>query len=175
MSTKATLAPTGANDTTAAARVLYEVQVGYKDDSGKDRWLGHWRGVAGSEASACGTARDHVWESRLDAEGRSPVYATRVMPRYVIAEGWGHIFSGTSETMTRWAYDRVEEKLAAAEFKGGPGGSKWVAMNGADRADLTESIQDNDADSNPGDFGLAESDDVPQWAVPAPRPRNPRP
>ena len=151
------------------ANRYFEIIVGYEEPrphgATKTRTLGNWRGAAASEAVACEQARDAVWQSRLDAEGLSPTYLTRVMPRYVVAEGWGHIFIGATESTTRWAYDRIDEKLVSADVRSN---SKWVALTASEATDLLESIHDNDAGDAPENFDLQEVDALPEWASPAP-------
>lgn len=93
--------------------------------------------------------------------------------RYVIAdeEGslWGHIFEDDRpEVMTRWVYDRQEEKLLAAMEAGGRGqnGEWWAKLSSDAAADLAESVIEAnfDAIEHPETFGLRESDELPEWA-----------
>lgn len=146
----------------AAARALYEVQVGYDQPRINTQWLGNWTGVADSEVDAQNKALDELWEPRLDGAGLSPVYATRVKPRFVVAEHWGHIFVGELENITRWAYDRVGGELVMADVKSN---GKWCALTKSAMDDLTESILDNDADGTPEDHELEELDVLPAWAA----------
>lgn len=141
---------------------LYEVQVGYHDDeAGKDRWLGVWTGIASSDKEARALAHESEWDARLDSASLSAVYTTRMKPRFVVAEHWGHIFVGEQESATRWVYDRLEERLAGAEIQTA---GRWSNLDAAATADLLESIRDNDAEGSPADFGLEETDVLPQWA-----------
>lgn len=141
---------------------LYEVQVGYHDDDAhKDCWLGAWTGHAASDEDARAKAHESEWDARLDASSLSAVYTTRVKPRYVIADHWGHIFVGKQESTTRWAYDRFEDRLVNAEIQTA---GRWSALTESAMKDLLESIHDNDADGTPTDFDLEETDTLPQWA-----------
>lgn len=157
--------PTNLSPAASASPALYAVMVGHAESPTKDRWLGSWTGLADTEAEAHTKARADVWQARFDAEGLSPVFATRVLPRFVVAEHWGHIFLGNREEMTRWAYDRVAEKLVTAEVQTN---GKWSRLADAAVKDLTESIHDNDATGTPGDFELAEVDALSGWAAEAP-------
>lgn len=91
--------------------------------------------------------------------------------RYVITDDlqWGHIFEGgTSETMCLFAFDRQENRLVAGMVPGGFGaeGQWWTPMSARMLADLEDSLvnANPDALSNPDDWGLSETDDLPEWA-----------
>lgn len=93
--------------------------------------------------------------------------------RYVIADEesslWGHIFEQDRfEVMTRWAYDRQEERLVAAMEVGGRGadGEWWVKLSPEAAEDLADSVigANSDAIERPGYWELRESDELPEWA-----------
>lgn len=146
-------------ENTMAQQKLYEVMVGYHDEHAqKDRWIAVWTGHATTDEEAQTRAHEAEWEER---HGNAPVYNTRVKPRYVIAENWGHIFVGSLENVTRWAYDRFEDRLVNAEIQTA---GRWSALTESAMKDLLESIHDNDADGSPTDFDLEEADALPEWA-----------
>lgn len=106
-------------------------------------------------------------------------------PRYVVAEGWGHIFSPEfGEETTRWVYDRQENQLIGAEIavrnvmEQGEDGrfrlkSGWREAGDAERQEMQDSviIANSDCLETPDDWDLEETDDLPDWvpqASPAP-------
>jgi hypothetical protein len=84
--------------------------------------------------------------------------------RFIVAEHWGHNFVGKLENITRWAYDRVEEKPVYAEIQAN---GMWSALTESAMKDLTESIHNNAADGSPQDFDLEEVDALPSWVTEA--------
>jgi hypothetical protein len=73
--------------------------------------------------------------------------------RYVACAYWGHIFGPTArEDMTRWVFDRDEEKLVKAQVQYQ---SDWVNLESLPFADLMESLKDNDVSisQDESDFG----------------------
>lgn len=99
--------------------------------------------------------------------------------RYVIAGTpgglWGHIFDNAEgEVMTQFVYDTQERKLVAAKIVGGQseGGPWWTDASPVMVADLEDSLvnANEDALDNPGDWGLAVSDELPDWASESARP-----
>jgi hypothetical protein len=87
--------------------------------------------------------------------------------RYLRSDGWGHIFSGRRESTTRWILDRVKGELIAAQVESGFASSTWLDLNAAERADLLESLNDNQVADDPEAWDLFVSHTVPTWdAVP---------
>jgi len=83
--------------------------------------------------------------------------------RYLISEGWGHIFSDGVERITRWAYDRVEERLIALEIQRTAG---FAPASAEAYADVQESVRQN-LDLNGIDTDMASYFDIaalPNWA-----------
>ena len=94
------------------------------------------------------------------------------MPRYVVADSWGHIFDDAEgERMTSWVYDREQGKLIAAtyefEFKTYDASPEMLA-------DLEDSVKNANEDClvRPAYWELEETDELPDWvsATEAPAP-----
>lgn len=143
-------------------RALYEVMVGYVE-LGRTRWIGSWLGIADSEKAAKEEAKAHVWSEERDAAGQKIDYGVVVKPRYVVAQSWGHRFVEQTESTTRWVYDRAEGDVVGEVQVG----REWRAFTDAQKKDVLESIHDNNADIQPGDFELEETEQLPLWATPA--------
>lgn len=85
--------------------------------------------------------------------------------RYVACACWGHIFGPSQrEDMTRWVFDRHEEKLVVAQVEHQ---SKWFDLEGVLFTDLMDSLKDNDVsisqdESEFGDDFLYFAN-VPSW------------
>jgi hypothetical protein len=78
------------------------------------------------------------------------------------SSGWGHIFMGNREDLTRWVFDRYKNTLVTAQVLES---SKWIDLNKYHKQDLLNSIYDNDAISRPDVFGLEESVEIPSWSL----------
>lgn len=109
-------------------------------------------------------SREYSERIKIDA-----VAHMRVMPQarhqYAHSEGWGHIFSGSTETTTRWAAEVKTQTIIDAQYLTATG---WQPLDQASILDLLESIKDNDAFSaGPGgDLDVKFSPDVsglPDW------------
>lgn len=79
---------------------------------------------------------------------------------YLASPGWGHIFVGKREEITRWIYDCEKKELVAAQVLNA---NAWVDLDRASMADLLESIHDNDANEKPDEFDLVAFDSLPSW------------
>jgi len=80
--------------------------------------------------------------------------------RYLVCDHWGHIFVAGEEA-TRWVLDRLSGQLASAQAQNG---ARWVDLSAAARADLLESLQDNDVEANLEAFAVTSTDALPDWA-----------
>lgn len=86
--------------------------------------------------------------------------------RYLVSDRWGHVFVGTQENITRWVYDRQEDKLLLAQVWGAPWAA-WWQINIEQQADLLDSLADNDLlgeEIEPG--ALCDAylcDTLPEW------------
>lgn len=104
--------------------------------------------------------------TKLDAVNHYRVLP-EARPRYAYCEGWGHIFSGSAETVTRWACDVQTEAVISAQYRDSFG---WKPMDDSMARDLLESIKDNEAldrliaEEFDVDFAQ-EMEDLPEWAV----------
>jgi len=86
--------------------------------------------------------------------------ADRIAPKYLVCDGWDHIFSGTKPTTTRWVMDLGTGKMVVAQKFG----STWYDMRSDDVDDLMESVRDaNNVRANPQDFGATTVDELPAW------------
>lgn len=79
---------------------------------------------------------------------------------YLASPGWGHIFVGKREEITRWIYDREKDELVSAQVLNA---NAWVDLDPAPMADLLESLRDNDVNGKSDDFGLTAFDSLPSW------------
>lgn len=121
--------------------------------------IGPWVGAAESEKEASKLAIAASWDSRLDTVGATPITEVSEANRYMVTEGWGHIFIGKTETITRWVVDVVERKLICAHLQSN---QKFVNMSLDLAQDLAQSIIDND-EVDGADFGDFE-ETLPEWA-----------
>lgn len=143
---------------------LFDVGVSYEDEHGEVHPLATWSGVAADQQDAEAKAADAHWDDRLTAASCAQVFTTAEIPRFLQSDGWGHIFAGDAEQITRWVLDRATGGLIAAEVKGHMG---WKSLSPDEKNDLAESIKDNDVLASPEDFegDVVESGVLPEWAV----------
>lgn len=80
--------------------------------------------------------------------------------QFISLEGWGHIFIGNTETITRWVVDPAAKTLVFAQYLVSGLASTWTDMDKAMLVDLAESLYDNDVLS-PGAF---DTEPMPNWA-----------
>jgi len=148
---------------------FFRVVVSFEGDDGDGpTQLGVWAGVATGQANAHKQAMDAHWDSRLDSASCRAVFETEQLPRYLVCEGWGHIFAGTHEQTTRWVMDRAGGTVVGAEVLGGVGGGQWVQLGHKQIDDLAASLRDNDVLDDPQSWGLEEVHQVPDWAMQRP-------
>ena len=86
-------------------------------------------------------------------------------PRYVVANGWTHIFSEGRrevERITRWAFDRQKGRLVRLHIQRN---HKWRESRRSELLDVEDSIMNANPDTliDPEGWDLAESDDLPAW------------
>lgn len=90
--------------------------------------------------------------------------------RYIIADEpdmlWGHIFSGSRETATRFVFDTEENRMIAAQLRDGATGS-WSDADPAELSDLEDSLvnANSEAIADPQDWGLIDADEAPAWSI----------
>lgn len=122
--------------------------------------LGTWSGLAIDESDAARQASARCWDSRWKS---APLTAVREERRYLTSEGWGHFFISNSEVETRWVIDRSSQNLIDAQLKGTNGA--WLELDGAQAADLANSLRDNDVLEDAGeDIGAVRVSSLPLWA-----------
>jgi hypothetical protein len=88
-------------------------------------------------------------------------------PRYVIAADWPHFFSDDApERDTRWVFDRRQWRLSVLHVKRRSSDAWLMALE-----DELKDVNDSMVDANAGaldleldDFGLLESNKLPEWA-----------
>ncbi|WP_156379699.1 MULTISPECIES: hypothetical protein [unclassified Rhizobium] len=93
------------------------------------------------------------------------------MKRYIVADGWGHIFWGNDMRETRWVLDCVTRQLVAGSIME----NGWSPLHGFVLADLQEDVEHNvlgELDKQCLDWeetGLRRTNKLPGWACdPAP-------
>lgn len=147
----------------------FEVEVLFTDGRAR-RTLDTWRGLARDTQHAQDQAFEAVWDPRLTSGGSSPAFSTQQFERYLVSEGWGHIFVGNHESATRWVLDRATEKLVAADVYQALG-SSWAPLSAEHVKDLLDSlIHANDILRDFQDFDVEASNGIPRWAKPVPEP-----
>jgi hypothetical protein len=87
------------------------------------------------------------------------------MTRYLIADGWTHIFTEDGrdrERPTRFVFDRESRSLPVLDIQRE---NKWRAGTEVEKADLLDSLVDANAEAldAPADWDLVESDSIPAW------------
>lgn len=96
-------------------------------------------------------------------------------PRYVHGT-WTHIFGpGSKETVLRIVFDRQENSLVACEYEDPPRG--WFQASSSDGADVEDSLKNanEEAIDSPAEYGLEESDGLPDWTREPTGAERPRP
>ena len=93
------------------------------------------------------------------------------MPRYLINEGWSHIFNGSRETSTRFAYN-VETCLVDALQLLRDANGDWSEAETWELEDFQDHLvnANPDAIENPSEWDLQEVDELPAWALPETHP-----
>lgn len=137
---------------------FYEINVGFLSDGDAfPKPLGVWRGLAADAVGAKSKAYDEHWDSRLDTTSCTPWCSAKCIDeqRFLVSEGWGHIFVGQREDTTRWVYDRAANAFVDAQVMNGATGA-WTTLDEAARADLLGSLGDNELlERQTRDFDLA--------------------
>lgn len=86
---------------------------------------------------------------------------------YLVCENWGHIFSGKSESMTRWTLALSQsgrsDRILVAQVHGSLG---WSALDPLACVDLLSSINDNLVQVDPASFDAERTNQLPDWAKP---------
>lgn len=86
-------------------------------------------------------------------------------PRYLIAAHWPHIFDGARAPATvRFVFERVSETICRLEMLDG---AVWILASRVQLEDVQDSLlnANEDALSSPSDYGLTESEYLPEWAA----------
>ena len=93
-------------------------------------------------------------------------------PRFVVADGWGHIFSeARGDTDTRWVFDRHLWRLVMLHILE-PASQQWMGALPEELADVEDSLVNANEEAlwDCTDWDLSETDEAPSWAaVPLPR------
>jgi hypothetical protein len=148
----------------SSPKKLYAVEVQAKCIDGSlmqlRNGIGPWVGAAVSGEEAGRFAIADSWREGLDAIGAKPIARAAEVNRYMVCEGWGHIFVGKTETTTRWVVDVLERKLVCAQLQSN---HQFVDMRMVFAQDLAQSLIDND-EVDGADFGDFE-DALPEWAT----------
>jgi hypothetical protein len=90
--------------------------------------------------------------------------------KYMIAEGWSHIFAGNTASDTRWVLDVPERKLVAGFIRQG---SYWHPLVGYPLLDLQEDVEHNVLwalddgffEQEYEGFNLLRTNKLPAWAL----------
>lgn len=85
--------------------------------------------------------------------------------RYVIAEQWEHLKADNSPWIIRWVYDRWNSELVTVE-EAGVISAYWLRTNAEQMIDVENHIVNANPEvlKKPSDWGLCESNNLPQWA-----------
>lgn len=85
-------------------------------------------------------------------------------PRYLVSEGWGHLFGpGNHETIVRFVFDRAESRIIFMEYLEA---GHWHAASSSNIAEVQDSLlnANSEALTTPDDYGCTNSDALPEWA-----------
>lgn len=108
------------------------------------------------------------WATLVDGESES-----QNDPRYLISEGWGHIFgAGMPDSTVRFVFDMVENKIIFMDIMSWKG---WVACGPDQMADVEDSLKNANEEvfTDPDEFNCTLEDTLPEWAQPEPVPTSP--
>ncbi|WP_371436358.1 hypothetical protein [Polaromonas sp.] len=144
---------------------FYYVEVGFRAPGASVEPLDIWQGLAANKEEAQRKAIAKCWDARLDATDCKPDTRTKKEPRFIASDNWGHIFSGKTESLTRWVIDRSTNTLIDAEVCGF--GARWTPLDTANAEDLADSLRDNDVlelDADCGDSKMVGK--LPEWVSP---------
>lgn len=108
-------------------------------------------------------ALDVLWDNRLDAASCAAQFETTALPRYLVADGWPHIFEYFGERIVRFVLDLESERLVHLQQHTGVG---WRSTSRAQRAEVEDSLRNGNEEAlgEPEDYGLIETDILPEWA-----------
>lgn len=115
---------------------------------------------AGPEAKYAELSPERKAEVIRDFDKRARVKAAA--PRYVHGE-WEHFFEGRRVRFVRFVFDRSARKVIALQLQDT---ETWTAAGRSYCDDLEDSLlhANQEALERPQDEGLAESDELPEWA-----------
>lgn len=85
-------------------------------------------------------------------------------PRYLVSEGWGHLFGpGNNETTVRFVFDREVHRIIMMEYQER---GQWRRATAFDIADVQDSLlnANGEALDKPGEYDCSNSHDLPEWA-----------
>lgn len=104
-----------------------------------------------------------AWEFLMDETHEDNEDAEAL--RYLVAEGWDHIFEGFGQRTVRFVFDRAADKIVHLDIEFGVGG--WKPATASQLADVEDSLKtaNEDAFEQPDEYGLAEADNLPEWAA----------
>jgi hypothetical protein len=83
--------------------------------------------------------------------------------RYIVAEGWGHCFAGSSESEVDFVYDTQIERIVYMRLRRSLG---YERAHHSEIADVEDSVKNANEHvlENPEDEGFEVSDELPDWA-----------
>lgn len=90
------------------------------------------------------------------------------MKKYLVSDGWGHIFVGNHESYTRWVLDVAAQKLVCGFVEER---ARWHPLTGHLLEDLQEDVACNIlSEIERGTFeaeehALVETDTLPDWQM----------
>jgi hypothetical protein len=130
---------------------------------GDDADLGTTQVVANTSTEAESLALDKLWDARLDCAGCTPEFETTLRAKYLVSDGWGHVFD-KGERMVRFVFDTELQQVIFMEVETSSG---WQATTKVQMADVTDSLVNANEEvlTNPEDEGLGAVDVLPTWAA----------
>jgi hypothetical protein len=145
---------------------LYDVTINALNGQDEATFIGRKKVLADSQSAAQTIVLQDVWDDQLNSASFRPGYDTAQIPRYV-HRGWSHIFSNSNTDQDlRLVFDRATDRIVAMELIKSRGTETAGSMA---IADVQDSLLNANAEAldHPEDWGLEESDQLPDWATPA--------
>lgn len=122
---------------------------------------GRWRGEVLSNLTSQGY---WAWVNTEMQKSRTSPHAEDGRPRFLISEGWGHLFeAGPHEDTVRFVYDRRMEKIILVDILFTNG---WFEAGTEQVVDVETSLKyaNSEALDSPEEWDLEESSELPDWA-----------
>lgn len=142
--------------------MLYRVKVTAVAGGGERLALGEMVVTARDFTGVQVRALDGLRNGRLDTASCAPRYEMMQLPRYLVAENWEHLFSNARQ-LVRFVFDLVLCQMAQMQLHTQVG---WISASTFQIKDLADSLKHGNEDvlDRPQDYGLIETDDLPDWA-----------